>query len=581
MPPYEKRENTTTGVFRNILERKTYSFICAIDFGTSGTGFCYAVLKNGKIDAKRDIITNPDWPGNQGRGKTSTSIILNKTTNAYIKFGTEAKYAARDYAFNQRDRFFELFKMQLYEHMTDTPFIVKDTANNGIDALIVFRESLRFIKKVFFEHLRMKNVSCSEMDVSWVLTIPAIWDDAAKSLMRKAAVAAELEKEDGQLMFALEPEAASLWCLASGGISLKEKDVYMVVDCGGGTVDITIHEVERADAQRPLVKEVTPASGGAWGSTSIDRCVFKLFEEIFGRNRYDQMMKDPLGHTQLQDNVERAKCSFNGEINPVIQLPDSLLNSTKNDSNTPNQAVSIYNRVNQTRLQLKGSNLLIPAAIFSDFISSAIRSILNHVHGLLLQHRIKYVVMVGNFANCVPLQKQMETLMDTFKIKLIIPDQPGDAIMKGAVIYGLDPSSVTSRRARKTYGVKILGNFIDGVHPIERLVIKEGERFCSDVFDVFVHKNEIIPSGYIVERKYTKVERDQTQMGVDILISDEDVFPLFADHYSVEVIGKHTINTPMNGTGSVTTGMLFGDTEIRCKSVNELGQEVETALVLT
>ncbi|RUS33332.1 hypothetical protein BC938DRAFT_472091 [Jimgerdemannia flammicorona] len=72
-----------------------------------------------------------------------------------------------------------------------------------------------------FDHLRKKAISCSETDVFWVLTIPAIWDDGAKLLMRKAASAAGLEKEDGQLVLALEPEAASLWCLASRGIPLK------------------------------------------------------------------------------------------------------------------------------------------------------------------------------------------------------------------------------------------------------------------------------------------------------------------------------------------------------------------------
>ncbi|RUS25758.1 hypothetical protein BC938DRAFT_471710 [Jimgerdemannia flammicorona] len=201
--------------------------------------------------------------------------------------------------------------------------------------------------------------SCSEMDVFWVLTIPAIWDDGAKLLMRKAAVAAELEKEDGQLMFALEPEVASLWCLASGLISLKENDVYIIVDCGGGTVDIAIHEVERADERRPL----------------------------------------------------RAKCAFNGETISVIQLPGSLLQSTKNDSNTPSKAVNNYNRMNQTRLQLKG---------------------------------------------------------------------------------------------------------------------------------------------LIVNRKYVKAGKDQTRISIEILVSDADVLPSpsFADHYSVEVIGKHIVNIPMNGTGS-------------------------------
>src|SRR5262249_734209 len=85
-------------------------------------------------------------PGNQGRGKTSTSIILDKETNAYIKFGTDAKNAAPTFAMDQSGRYFELFKMQLYEQ-TSGPFVVKDSAGKPIDALIVFRESLRFIKE--------------------------------------------------------------------------------------------------------------------------------------------------------------------------------------------------------------------------------------------------------------------------------------------------------------------------------------------------------------------------------------------------------------------------------------------------
>lgn len=54
-------KDATLGAFQGILKRKAYSYVCAIDFGTSGTGFCYAVPKKGMIDAKRDIIRNPDW----------------------------------------------------------------------------------------------------------------------------------------------------------------------------------------------------------------------------------------------------------------------------------------------------------------------------------------------------------------------------------------------------------------------------------------------------------------------------------------------------------------------------------------
>ncbi len=39
----------------------------------------------------------------------------------------------------------------------------------------------------------------------------------------------------------------------------------MVVDCGGGTVDITVHEITNSEGQ---LKEVFKATGGAYGSVS-------------------------------------------------------------------------------------------------------------------------------------------------------------------------------------------------------------------------------------------------------------------------------------------------------------------------
>jgi hypothetical protein len=40
---------------------------------------------------------------------------------------------------------------------------------------------------------------------------------------------------------------------------------YMVVDCGGGTVDITVHEIS-TDSRH--LKEVFKATGGPFGSIS-------------------------------------------------------------------------------------------------------------------------------------------------------------------------------------------------------------------------------------------------------------------------------------------------------------------------
>lgn len=51
-------------------------------------------------------------------------------------------------------------------------------------------------------------------DVRWVITVPAIWRSSAKQLMRQAAYEAGLgsDRIPQQILIALEPEAASLFC---------------------------------------------------------------------------------------------------------------------------------------------------------------------------------------------------------------------------------------------------------------------------------------------------------------------------------------------------------------------------------
>lgn len=51
-------------------------------------------------------------------------------------------------------------------------------------------------------------------DVRWVITVPAIWKQPAKQFMRQAAYQAGLASPENseQLVIALEPEAASIYC---------------------------------------------------------------------------------------------------------------------------------------------------------------------------------------------------------------------------------------------------------------------------------------------------------------------------------------------------------------------------------
>ena len=52
----------------------------------------------------------------------------------------------------------------------------------------------------------------------------------------------------------------------------------MVVDCGGGTVDITVHEVSNKEGH---IKEVFKATGGPYGSISTNKYFAKQKSILF------------------------------------------------------------------------------------------------------------------------------------------------------------------------------------------------------------------------------------------------------------------------------------------------------------
>ena len=66
------------------------------------------------------------------------------------------------------------------------------TAVNGkqLEALQVFSAAINFLKEHFIENINNRNAGnkITVDKVRWVLTVPAIWNDSAKQLMRKSSI---------------------------------------------------------------------------------------------------------------------------------------------------------------------------------------------------------------------------------------------------------------------------------------------------------------------------------------------------------------------------------------------------------
>lgn len=79
----------------------------------------------------------------------------------------------------------------------------------------------------------------------------------------------------------------------------------MVVDCGGGTVDITVHELHD---QHGTLKELHKATGGPYGSVGIDLEFEKLLYTIFGADFMEQFkLKRPAAYVDLMVAFEARK----------------------------------------------------------------------------------------------------------------------------------------------------------------------------------------------------------------------------------------------------------------------------------
>lgn len=107
---------------------------------------------------------------------------------------------------------------------------------------------------------RSGGVTVHPDQVQWCLTVPAMWSDAAKSTVRQAALRAGLIRQlnSDALQLILEPEAAALHVSSTGG-NVRPGDVCLVVDAGGGTVDVTLHRVVGQLGQAQLAEAAVGA----------------------------------------------------------------------------------------------------------------------------------------------------------------------------------------------------------------------------------------------------------------------------------------------------------------------------------
>nr|XP_034304148.1 heat shock 70 kDa protein 12A-like [Crassostrea gigas] len=215
-----------------------WDIIVAFDIGTSYSGYAYS----DKIEIAKNTINLNEWTGNSTldpKAKAPTTVLLNED-QTFDSFGYEAeeRYAQRveEKTHNKCYRF-RNFKMKLYHEkkITEAFVLQDDRGKISIPAMVIFVHTIKALKTHFENAAKNRGVVFKPEDVLYVFTVPAIWSESAKEFMKKAAIKADIAEY--QIVLALEPEAAALYCKNLPDRMLTESfepgTKYMVLDMGG------------------------------------------------------------------------------------------------------------------------------------------------------------------------------------------------------------------------------------------------------------------------------------------------------------------------------------------------------------
>uniref|UniRef100_A0A3Q3B0F2 Heat shock 70 kDa protein 12A n=1 Tax=Kryptolebias marmoratus TaxID=37003 RepID=A0A3Q3B0F2_KRYMA len=644
----------------------SFVVVVAIDFGTTSSGYAYAFTKEPEC-----IHTMRRWEGGDpgvSNQKTPTTILLTPDRK-FHSFG----YAARDFyhdldpSESKHWLYLEKFKMKL--HTTANLSIDTDIhAANGkrVKALDIFAYALAFFKEQALKELSDQTGSdFDNNDVRWVITVPAIWKMPAKQFMREAAYKSGLVPRENpeQLIIALEPEAASIYCRklrlhqmvdlgtqttqngfspndnVGSGMSqakelvrrnrqsrtflvenvigelwseLEEGDRYVVMDCGGGTVDLTVHQIRlpeghlkelyKASGIKPRnylvlppkrlrlwiksLLQFLPFSGGPYGSIGVDYEFEKLLCKIFGQDFIDQFkVKRPAAWVDLMIAFEsRKRAAAPDRTNPLnINLPFSFIDYYKKFRGHSVEHALRKSNVDFVKWSSQGMLRMSPDAMNTLF-KPTIDHIIQHLTELFDKPEvsdIKFLFLVGGFAESSLLQQAVQNMLQG-RSRIIIPHDVGLTILKGAVLFGLDPSVIKVRRSPLTYGVGVLNRFVEGKHPPEKLLVKDGTRWCTDVFDTFISADQSVALGEMVKRSYTPAKPSQQVIVIHVYCSEKESVA-FISQPGVRKCG--TLRLDVSGTEStaarreIQTLMQFGDTEIRAMAVDvSTGRTVKASI---
>ncbi|QPC59282.1 hypothetical protein HYE67_001513 [Fusarium culmorum] len=418
-----------------------------IDFGTTYTGVSWA-----RSTDPKDINAITGWPSEDHRNKNEIQV-----PTLY-----DVKSQKWGYQITPDMNPMKWFKLLLLNKED----ITKEAGGNSVqlrqtieiletsdDKITPVQAVGLYLKKVW-NHTYASLGSMIDIDnlpLRVAITVPAIWPDYAKNLMKEAAKIAGITKHraigETTLMTVEEPEAAALASLfqRNSFLDIKKDESFVVCDAGGGTIDVISYTVV---SERPFkLEECIPGRGKLDGAFLIDQAFFSYLR---GKAKLKIKSLKVYDYNQFISREWElgAKRSFSSADEPEYY-----------HLHPPSDAYGTLARIR------KRETLAISKLDMTGFFARSLTGIKYLVGDQYKEVRLvtgkdpKRILLVGGLGSSEYIYN---VLNESFDNKILRPSEGWSAVARGAVLRLLQ-ENIASQRVRSPLQTKLLNVLPDVV----------------------------------------------------------------------------------------------------------------------
>ncbi|KAF2827326.1 actin-like ATPase domain-containing protein, partial [Ophiobolus disseminans] len=516
----------------NNRESQETRFVIGLDYGTTYSGVAYATPPPGTKCKLDEITVMRDWGTNMmNAGKVPSVISYSPQTDAMEQqWGADLSPNAVSMVHTKlelgmQNVLGELdMTIQVLDGMKNLSFVdmMATSLGHGRPAYSekapedIVSDYLTKVYGVLDDYMdeNFTNAFRKLTATDLVVTVPTDWSYMAINSTYRALTAAGFNQKNfprlQEVMFITESEAAAHYVARfyrdeKSQEFLKENQYFVLCDAGGGTVDVVSYMVKKL---RPILQmeQIGKPTGGKCGSIFINRAFLKWLRSELGESYY----------RELDPNLDIDKDAFHASESPamryLMQEFDERKQTFDRDSGDfrldlpePLADLTIDGVVNQ-------GEITVTRALMEWFFDTCIGDVVGMIkyHVKEIEKRgasPKNLFLVGGFGASGYLQQQLEFTLNLWNIKFRTPKESWTAIVRGAVVCGIEKSSINSMRrstfCRHSYAICLDELFSERTHERSDMVETKDNKLAQSQLIWILNEGDVI----IADNPRT-VERD-------------------------------------------------------------------------